>query len=369
MVNDKRNALGRRCGAVGIVANILLAAAKMLAGIISGSVAVIADSLNNLTDAISSVITLVGFRAARRPADRDHPFGHARYEYIAGLVVAMLVVVVGFELGKSSVEKLIFPSAVTLTLLTAVILGVSALVKLLLYLYNLGASRKTGSKALYAAALDARNDAIVTTLVLVSAIVEHYTGFRADGYTGILVALFIIYSGLRLTSETVSPLIGRRPDGEVRKRIIALAEKSPVVLGYHDLLVHDYGPGISYCSIHLEIDKSLDPLAVHELIDEMERSLTEYGINLTVHYDPVITDSPELEKMREAVRGALLEIDPRLSLHDLRTVSCDGETTVFFDLPTPYELYEMQSEIEAKVNEALLNFDEDCKVKITFEAE
>ena len=369
MINDKRNAVGRRAGAVGILANALLAAAKMLLGIFSGSVAIIADALNNLTDAISSVITLLGFRAARRPADKDHPFGHARYEYIAGLMVSMLVVVVGFELAKSSVEKLFSPKAVEFSLTAAVILGASAVAKLLLYAYNLRASRKTGSKTLLAAATDARNDSIITATVLVSALIEHYTDVLADAYAGLFVALFIIYSGLRLTSETVSPLIGRRADGELGKRITDLVESSPVVLGYHDLMVHDYGPGVSYASIHLEIDKSLDPLAVHELIDEMERSLTEYGINLTVHYDPVATDSPELEELCEAVKLALSEIDGRLFFHDLRVAYSDGEKTLFFDLPTPYELYEKQCDIEASISSAVVGSRGICKVKITFEAE
>ncbi len=353
MSNDKRSDTGKKAGIIGIVANVLLAGGKLFAGIISGSVSIIADSINNFTDSLSSVITLIGFKASQKPADNDHPFGHARYEYIAGLIISMLVILVGFELGKSSIEKIITPSPITFSILISVILGVSAVVKFLLFLFNLKTAKSINSEALKATAIDCRNDAIVTTTVLIAMITEWKTGFSIDGYMGALIALFIMYSGIKLTLETISPILGKKNDTELRNKILEKIKEYPIVIGYHDLMIHDYGPGVSFCSIHFEIDKNLDPLYVHEIIDKFEREFLEMGVTLTVHYDPVVTDSLELNALKHAVISTLVNFDNRLSTHDFRSIPCDGFTKVFFDVPLPCDLEGKKEEIIKRVNASL----------------
>ena len=353
MSNTKRSNLGKKAGIIGIIANVLLAGGKLFAGIISGSVSIIADALNNFTDSLSSVITLIGFKASQKPADSDHPFGHARYEYIAGLIISMLVILVGFELGKSSIEKIIVPEPVVFSTIAMVILGVSAIVKLALFIFNSKVSKAINSDALKATAIDCRNDAIITTAVLIAMVVEKITTFPIDGYMGALIALFVMYSGIKLTIETISPILGKKDDGELKNKIIEKIKEYPIVIAYHDLMIHDYGPGVSFCSIHFEIDKNLDPLYVHEIIDKFEREFLNIGVNLTVHYDPVITDSEELNTLKHTVTSTLVEIDNRLSIHDFRSIPCDGFSKVFFDVPLPCDMENKKDEIICSVNTSL----------------
>ena len=353
MSNSSRANKGKRAGVIGIVANVLLASGKLVAGLLSGAISIIADALNNFSDSISSVITLIGFKASQKPADSEHPFGHARYEYITGLVISMLVILVGFELAKSSAEKIFSPVAVDFTVIALIILAVSALAKLGLFFYNLSVSKQIESDALKATAIDCRNDSIITTLVLVSMIVERYTGVFVDGYVGALVSLFIFYSGIKLSLETISPIIGKKNDSHLKEKILDKLKEYPIVIGYHDLMIHDYGPGVSFCSIHFEIDKNLDPLYVHELIDKFEREFLAIGVNLTVHYDPVVTDSPELNLLKHTTESVLVCIDNRLSLHDFRSIPCDGFTKVFFDVPLPSDIEGKGELITQKVDEAL----------------
>ncbi len=370
MKDNSRVSKGKTAGFIGIIANVLLATGKLIAGIISGSVSIIADSLNNFSDSVSSIITLIGFRASQRPADSDHPFGHARYEYVSGLLISILIVVVGFELGKSSLEKIISPSAINFSLITVGILGISALVKLLLSFYNSHVSKTINSETLKATAIDCRNDAVVTTLVLIAFFIERYTGILIDGYMGVLVAIFILYSGIKLTLETISPIIGKKNDGQLKDKILNKIKEYPIVIGYHDLMIHDYGPNVSFCSIHFEIDKDLDPLYVHEVIDKFEREFLAIGVNLTVHYDPVITDSPELNALKHAVANEIINIDVKLSTHDFRTIPCDGFTKVFFDLPLPENLQNRKSEIVERINQVLNSLGMGkYQAEITFDSE
>ena len=268
---ETRVRIGKGAGTVGMLCNILLFAIKLLAGLLAGSVSIMADALNNLSDATSSVVTLLGFKLAERPADAHHPYGHARYEYLSGLAVAGMIVVIGFELAKTSVEKIFNPAAVEFSLLTVIILITSIAINLWMMRFYRKLGRMIQSQTLEAAAVDSRNDCLATGAVLAAGIAEWLTQWRVDGFMGLAVAAFILYSGCRLAKDTVSPLLGEATDPELREKIGAFVLSSPKVLGYHDLMVHDYGPGKRFASLHVEMDKNEDALQCHEIIDEMER--------------------------------------------------------------------------------------------------
>ena len=293
-----RARIGKLSGAVGIICNCLLAAGKLIVGHMTSSMSITADGLNNLSDGASSIVTLLGFKLAEKPADRKHPYGHARIEYIAGLTVAVMILFIGLELGKSSVEKLIDPEPIEFSFTAVWVLFASILVKLFMMLFNLKMGRKINSNALLATAADSRNDVMTTSAVLAASIVEHFYDVRIDGVMGIAVSLFILYSGIKLAGETMSPLLGEGANPELQKQITDYINGCPMVLGCHDLMVHDYGPGRRYASIHVEIDKNEDPMACHARIDRMEREcLKNYGTHLVIHYDPVVTDDPEVNSL------------------------------------------------------------------------
>ena len=331
-----RAVVGKVSGVAGICANLLLFAGKLLVGMLSGAVSVMADAMNNLSDASSSVVTLIGFRLAEKPADADHPYGHARYEYLSGLAVAAMIVVIGFELAKTSVEKIITPEAIAFSpLMVAVLIG-SILVKLWLALFNGKLGRMIASATLEATATDSRNDCIATGAVLIAAVVEYFTNWRIDGFVGLGVALFILYSGAMLARQTISPLLGEAASPELRALIVDYVGRQPMVLGYHDLMVHDYGPGQRFATLHVEMDTKVDPLKCHELIDDMERECLEsHNIHLVIHYDPVVTDDPVINRMQEACCRILKEMDVRLCIHDFRMVRGAEHTNLIFDVSLP----------------------------------
>ena len=352
-----RTAIGSLSGFVGIVANIVLFFFKLLIGMFTGSVAITADAMNNLSDASGAIVTLLGFRLAQRPADEDHPYGHARFEYLSGLAVSVMIMVIGFELAKTSMEKIITPSAVAFSTAAAVVLLGSIGVKLWLSLFNTTLGKRIRSSALLATAADSRNDCISTAAVLVAMLVEHFTSWQVDGYFGMGVALFILFSGWNLAKETISPLLGEAASPELRELIVDYVSQQPHVLGYHDLMVHDYGPGQRFASLHVEMDKNRDPLLCHELIDDMERECFEsHGIHLVIHYDPVVTDSPELNRLRDAVSGWLKATDPRLSIHDFRMVQGKVHTNLIFDVALPRDLRGQEKALRTGL-EAHLNRD------------
>lgn len=367
--NENRNFIGKRAGFIGILVNLLLAGGKLAIGIFSASTTIIADALNNFSDGISSVVTMLGFKIAQKPADSDHPFGHARFEYVASLIVAVMVIFVGFELAKSSIEKIITPEPIIFSLAIVIVLALSIVIKFSLAVFNFKTARRIDSDTLKAAAIDCRNDAIITTFVLIATIIEKITAVSIDGYTGLLVALFILYSGIVLTKETVSPILGRKNNTDLKQKILEKIKEYPVVIGYHDLMIHDYGPGISFCSIHFEIDKNHDPLYVHELIDKFEREFLALGVTLTVHYDPVVTDSEELNQLKHASLCCLVNIDTRLSLHDFRCIPCDGFTKVFFDIPLPDDLKNKKDELINAVSQTVNSINTKKYIaEITFES-
>ena len=364
-----RGAVGTLSGAVGIGCNLLLFALKLAAGILAGSVSVTADALNNLSDASGSIVTLLGFRLAGKPADEHHPFGHARFEYLAGLAVAVTVMVIGMELGKTSVEKILEPVAVRLSAVTLLILAASVAVKLWLWRFNIRLGRHIGSQALLATAADSRNDCIATAAVLAAALIEGIWDLRVDGLMGLAVALFILRSGWDLAKQTVSPLLGENADPDLRFRILADIRSHPKVLGYHDLMVHDYGPGQRFASLHVEMDSREDPMVCHEIIDEMEwQCLRRHNVHLVIHYDPVVTQDPELNRLREACAGLLRQWDPALELHDFRMVQGRRHMNLIFDVSLPTYLRGREEAIRAYVEDTLNTGGEMVyHVKITYD--
>ena len=355
-----RAKIGKLSGFVGIIGNILLCALKLIVGTVSGSVSITADGMNNLSDATSSVVTLVGFRLAERPADDDHPYGHARYEYLSGLAVAAMIVVIGFELGRTSLDKILHPVAVEMDLVMLLVLIGSVLVKLWLCLFNRRLGKRITSQTLLATAADSRNDVIATSAVLLAVVTEKLTDLRIDGYMGMAVALFILYSGISMAKQTISPLLGETASPELQQLIVDVVRSEPAILGFHDLMVHDYGPGQRFASIHVEMDEKQNPLECHELIDQLERMcLKQHNIHLVIHYDPVITDDPEIDRMKQQVTQILTQLDSRITIHDFRMVQGKDNTNLIFDAALPGDLMGRQKAIKKHLDEAL-NGQGDC---------
>ena len=354
-----RNKAGSLSGIVGILCNVLLFVGKFLIGTLCGSVSITADAMNNLTDAGSSVVTLIGFKLAEKPADEDHPYGHARYEYLSGLAVAALILIIGFELAKTSVGKILSPTAVTFSIPLLVVLVGSILVKLWLSLFNNKLGKYIDSSALLATATDSRNDVIATAAVLVATLIEKFTGWRIDGYMGLAVALFILYSGVMLARETISPLLGEAASPELQKQIVEILDADEAVLGYHDLMVHDYGPGQRFGSLHVEMDQGIDPLWCHERIDNLERkALQELGIHLVIHYDPIVMGDEELSAMRCLVGRLIKQYDERLDFHDFRMVKGTGHTNLIFDIVMPHAMGGQEKAIKKALENALAELDQ-----------
>ncbi len=349
-----RGKVGKLSGLVGIVCNLLLAGLKLIVGTLAGAVAVTADAMNNLSDATSSVVTLLGFRLAEKPADEEHPYGHARFEYLSGLAVAAIIVVIGFELAKTSVEKILEPTAVELSAaMLAVLLG-SIGVKMWLFLFNRRLGGHISSDTLLATAADSRNDCVATGAVLLAAVIEWLTDWRVDGIMGLAVALFILYSGAMLGKDTISPLLGETASQELRGLIIGVVTTDPRILGYHDLMVHDYGPGQRFASLHVEMDRHEDALECHELIDDLERTcLEKHNIHLVIHYDPVVTGDPELDRMRQVMTELLQEQDSRITIHDFRMVPGKGHTNLIFDMALPADLMGKSKQLKKRLDERL----------------
>lgn len=354
-----RGAIGRLSGITGVVCNLLLAALKLIAGTLAGSVAITADALNNLSDGVSSLVTLIGFKIAGKPADANHPYGHARSEYLAGLAVAMMIVLIGSELAQSSVTKILNPAPVEYSALTVVILLVSIAVKLWMCLFNRKLAILIDSPALAATAADSRNDVLATSAVLLAAVVSHFRGWDVDGWMGLAVAVFILFSGVQLARDTISPLLGEAADPQLRQQIVNYMERCSKVLGYHDLMVHDYGPGQRFASIHVEMDQKEDPLLCHEIIDDIERAcLEDLGVHLVIHYDPVVLGDPRLDRMRKLVLAILHMKDSRLTIHDFRMTPGSNKTTLIFDVALPGDLRGQEEQIQSALNSALNDLEE-----------
>lgn len=354
-----RRAYGILSGALGIVLNILLFVGKLTAGLISGSVAIVADALNNLSDAGSSVITLIGFRIAGQKPDKGHPFGHGRIEYISGLIVSMLIILMGFELGKSSVEKIISPSGTEFSQVAAIILAVSVLVKLYMCYYNGRVGKKISSPAMKATATDSLSDCISTTVVLICMFITKFTGFDLDGICGSAVALFIFISGLRAAKDTIDPLLGVPPTEEFVDEIGETVMSHKGILGFHDLIVHDYGPGRRMISLHAEVPADEDLLKTHDTIDNIEKELSaKLGCDAVIHMDPIETDDKITMETREKIAELVKIIDERVTIHDFRMVTGPTHTNVIFDIVVPYDVKRTEEEIRRDVERMVKTLDE-----------
>lgn len=359
--------VGRLAGATGIVCNCLLSLLKLVIGLLTGSVAVTADGLNNLSDTASSVLTLLGSRLANRPADKDHPYGHARYEYLTALAVSVLVLVVGLELAKSSVEKIIHPVQPEISLPVIAALVLSILLKLWMWAFYRKLGKKTGSGVLMANAVDSRNDVAASSAVLLGCVLNYFFDLNSDAYIGLAVAAFIIVSGIKLALSSVSPLLGMQNDAETEEKINSLVLSNDKVLGIHDLLMHDYGPGQCYASVHAEVSADENLLDCHELIDSIEnRAFEELGVHLIIHCDPVANDRErsELLKFTEEIAA---ELDPGFSVHDFHLARGANRTMLIFDLSVPYSMLEQSTEIKAAFDEALKQRGIYCKTTIRFD--
>ncbi len=328
-----RDSYGKLAGIVGILSNTLLCVMKILVGLISGSIAIVADAINNLADASSSLITLIGFKLAGMPEDKEHPYGHARIEYLAGLLVSVIIIVVGFELGKGSVEKIITPTPTEFNATVVIVLLLAIGIKVWQAVFNIAAGKKINSMTLIATGADSRNDVISTSVVLLSLIIGHVFEIQIDGYMGVLVALFIIWSGIGLVRETVSPLLGEAPDPEMVKEIEDIANEHDGVLGIHDLVVHNYGPGKVFASLHVEVDAAVDVMVSHDMIDNIEHEVSQQlNITCTVHMDPIDLTDPNREPLKHLLMEKIASIDGLQNFHDLRLVPGPTHTNVVFDV-------------------------------------
>ena len=333
---DGRARVGSLAGSVGIVCNLMLFLGKITAGLLSGSVAIAADGWNNLSDAASSIVTLIGFRISRKPADAHHPYGHARAEYLSGLCVAVLILFIGVELAKSSMGKIFAPEQVELTAVTIFVLVGSIAMKLWMALFVGKLGKLIGSKALEATSADSRNDVITTSAVLVSCLIGRFFGVDIDGWSGLAVAAFILWSGYGIARETMSTLLGEQ-DRELAEKLTALVLRHRGILGIHDLLIHDYGPGRCFASAHVELSAEKDPLVCHEIIDHLEcDALRELNVHLVIHHDPVAVNDAEWGRLRSIVEAVAAGVDERLSVHSFRLVRGRGMPRLVFDLAVPY---------------------------------
>ena len=353
-----RQAYGMLCGIVGIGFNVLLFALKLLAGTLSGSIAITADAFNNLSDAGASIVTLLGFKLAGQKPDPEHPFGHGRLEYISGLIVSMVILLMGIELAKSAVEKILHPEAVEFTLLTGGILLASILVKLYMYLYNRAVGKKIGSAAMEATAMDSLSDCAATAAVLAATLIGHFTSLQIDGWCGIVVAALVLWAGIQAARDTISPLLGQPPAPEFVQRIEEIVLSSPVVQGIHDLIVHDYGPGRVMISLHAEVPAHGDIMALHDEIDNVEKQLHDkLGCEAVIHMDPIVTDDETTNAAHQKIASLVRGIDENISIHDFRMVTGPTHTNVIFDAVVPYGCKMSDREAEEKIKKAVHELD------------
>lgn len=341
-----RRAYGTLCGAVGIVLNIILSIAKLIGASLTGSVSIAADAMNNLSDAGSSAVTLVGFRLAGQKPDHSHPFGHGRIEYISGFIVSMIILLMGFELGKTSVERIISGETSAFSIASVVILAVSIAIKLYMYLYNTAIAKKISSAAMKATAADSLSDCIATAAVLVCTVIARFLALPLDGWCGLAVSLFIIRAGIMTAKDTLDPLLGTPPDAEFVEKIRSIVMSYPEVSGMHDLIVHNYGPGRTMISLHAEVPQSINILEIHDTIDNIEHRLaSELSCNAVIHMDPIATDDELTVSTKEKVAELVRALDPTITVHDFRMVIGQTHTNLIFDMVVPFNFRLSDTEI------------------------
>ena len=359
MDKTKRNMYGMLCGVAGIIFNIMLFAGKLFAGTISGAISITADAFNNLSDAGSSLITLVGFKMASQQADEKHPYGHARIEYVATLAVSAIILIMGFELFRDSVGKILNPSQIEFSPIIIWILSGSLAVNCIMAVYNFYFGKKIDSSTLDAAGKDSLSDCLATSAVLISTLVAHYKGIQLDGVCGVLVSAFIFYSGISAAKEAIDPLLGEKPEPEFLQKMISEAEGfNENILGIHDVMVHDYGPGHRIISFHAEVPADKDMVAMHDIIDNLERKLEkDLECVATIHMDPIAINDNEVQKLKCDMIDIVVDIDKRITIHDFRVVKGDTHTNLIFEVLVPYK-FDMPKEqltelIEKKTKDKL----------------
>lgn len=354
-----RKAYGTLCSIVGILLNVFLFAGKYFVGFISGSIAIMADAFNNLSDAGSSFITLVGFWFAGKKPDIDHPFGHGRFEYLSGLAVAVMIILMGFELVKNSVQKIVNPTDVDSSMITIIILIASICVKIYMAMYNRSIGKKIDSSAMKATASDSMSDSIATSAVLISVLVNKFTNLNIDGICGMVVSLFILYAGYNVVKETISPLLGQPPEKEFVDQIYSIVMAYEGIMGIHDLVVHDYGPGRVMISLHTEVPGDCDIFKIHDLIDRIENELGEkLGCEAVIHMDPIETNNEVVSNMKEVVSEIVKHISSEMSIHDFRMVAGDTHTNLIFDVVIPYSIKESDESVKEKIQEKISEYND-----------
>ena len=375
-VKDSKNtsdpAVRKRYGYLGaftgIVLNILLFLGKLIAGILAGGISVIADAFNNLSDAGSSIMTFVGFKMAGMPADSEHPYGHGRMEYVSGIIISFIIMMMGFELGKSSVEKIFSPEKSEFIILAVSVLGASLLVKLWMALFNKKLGRKIDSATMKAAAADSLSDCISTSVVIICMFIQLFSGFELDAYAGIVVALFILYTGFSTFKESLTPLLGTKPKKELVEEIENTVMNYDGIVGVHDLMVHDYGVGRMVISLHAEISSKTDIMLAHELIDLIEDDLREkYRCSVTIHMDPVVVDDKKADEVKKVVLDIIKNIDSSLTIHDFRITDGVSRINVIFDLVTPFGFRYKDGELALMIKNAIAEKDGRLNAVITVE--
>ncbi len=363
-----RTQYGKLAGTVGIITNLILCVAKIMIGLLINSIAVIADGVNNLTDTASSAITLIGFKLSSKPEDVEHPYGHARFEYLTGMVVSLLILVLGIKLLSTSFEKVLHPDPLQFSLVTVLILVLAIGIKVWQAMFNVRTGEEIQSATLKATGMDSRNDVISTSAVLISILVGKITGWQLDGYMGCLVALFIIYSGIMLIKETSSPLLGKAPDPELVKEIEDRICSEKGVLGIHDLVVHDYGPGRIFASVHVEVDARGDLIESHDMIDNIERAIRrDLNVQLVIHMDPLDTKDPLTNELKDEISKILSEFDNVVGFHDLRIVAGYTHSNIVFDIVVSPECNLAENDIRNHVEERLQLLNRTYYVVVNFD--
>ena len=353
-----RGKYGTICGIAGIFFNILLFSIKLIAGTISGAISVLADALNNLSDAGSSVITLLGFRMSEQKPDKHHPFSHGRIEYVSGLIVSMLIILVGFELGKSSVEKIISPAPVEFSLTAVIILVASILIKSYMAIYNFSIGKKIDSSAMKATGVDSLSDCVATSVVLICLIISRFFDINIDAYCGLAVSGFILFSGLRAAKETIDPLLGEPPSEDFIQSITEIVYAHEGVAGIHDLIVHDYGPGRTMISLHAEVPADADLLATHDMIDNIEKDIREkLKCDAVIHMDPIITDDEVTLEAKEKIAALVKCIDHKITIHDFRMVTGPTHTNIIFDVVVPFDIKKSEDELREDIETIVKTID------------
>lgn len=360
-----RQAYGMLGGGLGIACNLILFLAKLVAGIMTGAISIMADAFNNLSDAGSSIVTLIGFKLAGKPADKEHPFGHGRMEYLAGLFISAAIMLVGWQLGTSSIDKILHPEEVTYGMLSIIILIGSVLVKFWMASYNRYLGNKIQSATMKATAMDSLSDCIATTAVLLSIAIGYFTDLQVDGIAGLIVSIFIFIAGINAMKDTVQPLLGQAPDAEFVKGIERVVMSHSAIIGIHDMMVHDYGPGRVMVSLHAEIPVEMDFMEAHDIIDDIEMDIkNEFQCDITIHMDPVVLEDEKTNQMRERVKGIVESVENDLTMHDFRMTTGPLRTNLIFDVVVPYDSKKTDKEIKEEITEQVSQIGENYYARV-----